>query len=183
MQSPTGLAKKLVSKPELSRCLWFFSMMTRALPCKDKHQASCSLFRVQEVTAVFLLYCCTGVLYPSLLVSQLSKHATWNVWRLNVGMADMSCMCLLWYLVTGSGTLAQWLKLSAQNRGFKPCSGLQSPKKQRFIPRSLENIQHWGEPPWQKGSVIGLNQPGMEFRIMCLEGSVISPFSCSHGPV
>ena len=25
-------------------------------------------------------------------------------------------------------------------------------------------------------SVIGLTQPGMEFRILCLEGSVISPF-------
>ena len=29
---------------------------------------------------------------------------------------------------------------------------------------------------WPKRSVIGLTQPGMEFRILCLEGSVISPF-------
>ena len=28
---------------------------------------------------------------------------------------------------------------------------------------------------WPKRSVIGLTQPGMEFRILCLEGSVISP--------
>ena len=35
-------------------------------------------------------------------------------------------------------------------------------------------IQYCGEPPWPRGSVIGLRLPGLEFRSVCLEGSVIS---------
>ena len=37
--------------------------------------------------------------------------------------------------------------------------------------------------PGPRGSVLGLRQPWREFRILCLEDSVISFISPSHGPV
>ena len=45
---------------------------------------------------------------------------------------------------------------------------------------------HWfrdwsGEPPWPRGSVLGLRPPGLEFRILCLEDSVISIISPASG--
>ena len=40
-----------------------------------------------------------------------------------------------------------------------------------------------GEPPWPRGSVLSLRPPGLEFRILCLEDSVISFISPSSGPV
>ena len=42
---------------------------------------------------------------------------------------------------------------------------------------STPETQYCGEPPWPKGSVLGLRPPGFEFRTMCLEGSVISDIS------
>ena len=41
--------------------------------------------------------------------------------------------------------------------------------------------QYCGEHPWSRGSVLGLRPPGLEFRILCLEDSVISIFSPSSG--
>ena len=46
-----------------------------------------------------------------------------------------------------------------------------------FLLRSLVKIQYCGEPPWPGGSVLGLRQPGLEFRIMRLEDSVINSHS------
>ena len=41
--------------------------------------------------------------------------------------------------------------------------------------------QYCGEPPWPRGTVLGLRPPGLEFRILCLEDSVISYISPSSG--
>ena len=41
--------------------------------------------------------------------------------------------------------------------------------------------QYCGGPPWPIGSVPGLRPPGFKFRILCLEGSVISLISPSSG--
>ena len=41
--------------------------------------------------------------------------------------------------------------------------------------------QYCGEPPWPRGSVLGLRPSGLEFRILCLEDSVISFISPSSG--
>ena len=74
-----------------------------------------------------------------------------------------------------------WLKLPVCNvgdRGFKPHSGLQETKC--FSP-SLIKIQYFVEPPWPRGSVLGLRPPGLEFWSLCLEGSVISFISPSSG--
>ena len=37
--------------------------------------------------------------------------------------------------------------------------------------------QYCGEPPWPRGSVLGLRPPGLEFRILCLEDT-----QSSHHP-
>ena len=67
----------------------------------------------------------------------------------------------------------QWLNLSAwkiEDRGFEPHSGIQ-----------VSKIQYCGVPPWPTGSVLGLRPPGLEFQVLCLEGSVISFISPSLG--
>ena len=47
-------------------------------------------------------------------------------------------------------------------------------------PSTCESL-YCGEPPWPRGSVLGLRPPGLEFRILCLEDSVISIISPSSG--
>ena len=52
--------------------------------------------------------------------------------------------------------------------------------------RNEEAVTAWGsldcgEPPWPRGSELGLRPPGLEFRILCLEDSVISIISPSSG--
>ena len=83
----------------------------------------------------------------------------------------------------------QWLKLSLHGKleiaGFVPRSDIHVSNKQN-IPRSLVKDQYCGEPPWPRGSVIDLGPPGLEFRILCLKGSVIlfiSPSSSSLDPI
>ena len=47
-----------------------------------------------------------------------------------------------------------------------------------FLPRSLVKIPYCGEPPWPRGSELGLRSIGIEFRIMCLEA--VSSHSSHH---
>ena len=57
-------------------------------------------------------------------------------------------------------------------------------KKQNVSSPSTWETQYCGEPPWPRGSMLGLRPPGHEFRILCLEDSVISSSSGgSPGPV
>ena len=74
----------------------------------------------------------------------------------------------------------------ARVRGSVP--GLSGLKKTKNVSSpSLCESPYCGEPPWPRGSMLGLRPPGLEFRILCLEDSVIpiiSPFSGgSPGPV
>ena len=67
----------------------------------------------------------------------------------------------------------QRVKLSAWkigDREFELHSDLQVTKKQNvsFPPTRKDSIL------WGRGSVLGLRRPGLEFLILCLEGSVIS---------
>ena len=74
----------------------------------------------------------------------------------------------------------------ARVRGSFPGRGGLKESKYVFSP-STRKIQYCGEPPCPRGSVLGLRQPGPEFRVLCLEGSVISlisPFSeGTPGPI
>ena len=83
------------------------------------------------------------------------------------------------------GALVHWLQLYAclkSRRSRVRAPLLPSSFKERntkFFLRSLVNIQCCEEPPLPRGRVLGLRPPGLEFRILCLEGSVIS-FILSH---
>ena len=71
----------------------------------------------------------------------------------------------------------------ARVRGSVPGLGGLKETKNVSSPSTCES-QYCGEPPWPRGSVLGLRSPVLEFRILCLEDSVISPSSGgSSGPV
>ena len=65
--------------------------------------------------------------------------------------------------------------------GSNPTLAFKFQRNKMFLHRSLANIQYCGEPPWPIGSVLGLRPPGLEFRILCPEGSVILFISPSSG--
>ena len=68
----------------------------------------------------------------------------------------------------------------ARVRGSVPnLGGLKETKNVSSL--STCESQYCGEPPWSIGSVLGLRPPGLEFRILCLEDSVISINSRSSG--
>ena len=68
----------------------------------------------------------------------------------------------------------------ARVRGTVPGLGSLKETKNVSYPSTCES-QYCGEPPLQRGSVLGLRPPGLEFRILCLEDSVISIISPSPG--
>ena len=74
----------------------------------------------------------------------------------------------------------------ARVRGSVPSLGGLKETKNVTSPSTCES-QYCGEPPCPRDSVLDLRPPGLEFRILCLEDSVISiisPFSGgSPGPV
>ena len=71
----------------------------------------------------------------------------------------------------------------ARVRGSVPGLGGLTKTKNVSSPSTCES-QYCGEPPSPRGSVLGLRPPGLEFRILCLEDSIISPSSGgSPGPV
>ena len=53
-------------------------------------------------------------------------------------------------------------------------------RNKMLLLRSPTKIQYCGEPLCPRGSVLGLRPPRFEFRILCLEGSVISFISLSQ---
>ena len=74
----------------------------------------------------------------------------------------------------GPRVVASTAAFQARARGSVPgLGGLKETKM--FLP------QYCGEPPWPRGSVLGLRPPGLELRILCLEDSVISIISPSSG--
>ena len=103
----------------------------------------------------------------------LSQNYSYYIWGDISPLKPHRSMCLV-----------QWLKLSARkvgDRGLEPRSGIQASKKQNAFPRSLVKIQYCGESQLPRGSVVGLRSPGLEFRSLCLEGSVMSLISPSSG--
>ena len=68
----------------------------------------------------------------------------------------------------------------ARHRGSVPGLGGLNETKNVSSPSTCET-QYCEEPPWPRGSVLGLRPPGREFRIVCLEDSVISFISPSSG--
>ena len=67
----------------------------------------------------------------------------------------------------------------ARVRGSIP--GLGGLKEINVSSPSTCESQYCEETQWLRGSVLGLRPPGLEFRIMCLEDSVISIISPYSG--
>ena len=86
----------------------------------------------------------------------------------------------------GPRLVASTAAFHARVRSSVPGLGGLKETKNVSSPSTCES-QYCGEPPWPRGSVLGLTPPGLEFRILCLEDSVISSISPSPegaaGPV
>ena len=65
--------------------------------------------------------------------------------------------------------------------GSNPSLAFKFQRNKMFPHRSLVKIQYCGELPCPRGSVLGLRSPGLLFRILCLEGSVIPFITPSSG--
>ena len=98
--------------------------------------------------------------------------------------SEMAAIKIVDYL--RAGALVQWLKLPAWKNGIagsSPTLAVRFQRNKMFLPRWLVKIQYCGEPPWPRGSLLGLRPPGLKFRILCLESSVfsfISPSSAGY---
>ena len=87
---------------------------------------------------------------------------------------------LRWKTGWGPRVVVSTAAFHARVRGSVPGLGGLKETKNVSSPSTCES-QYCGEPPWPRGSVLGLRPPGLEFRILCLEDSVISIISPSSG--
>ena len=84
------------------------------------------------------------------------------------------------YVGGGPRVVVSTAALHARVRGSVPGLGGLKETKNVSSPSTCES-QYCGEPPWPRGSVLGLRRPRFEFRILCLEDSGISIISPSSG--
>ena len=70
---------------------------------------------------------------------------------------------------------------SRRSRARTPTLAFKCQRNKMFLPRLPVKIQYCGELWWPWGSMLGLRPPGLEFWILCLEGSIISFISSSSG--
>ena len=102
------------------------------------------------------------------------RHIRWS--SINPTLANTSCL-----LDTGGGgaeVMVSTAAFHARVRGSVPGLGGLKETKNVSSPSTCKS-QYCGKPPWPKGSVLGLRPPGLEFRVLCLENSVISFISPS----
>ena len=122
-----------------------------------------------------------GSNYPAVKIGLLFFKAKKQY--LPFGFADTAfwlCMVLAFALQRRGGgprVVVSTAAFHARVRGSVPgLGGLKETKL--FLPHPRV---YCGEPPWPRGSVLGLRPPGLEFRILCLDDSVISIISPSSG--
>ena len=83
-----------------------------------------------------------------------------------------------WISVTGGrGAVVKAACLKSRRSRVRPPFWHSISKKQKVSSQHTRKTQYCGKPSWPGGSVLGLRPTGLEFRILCLEGSVISPSS------
>ena len=90
---------------------------------------------------------------------------------------DLSCS---WHWTTTIRMLVYTAR-SRQSPGFGSRSRWFERNKNVSSPSTCKKTQYCGEPPWPRGSVLGLRPPRLEFRILSLEYNVISFISPSSG--
>ena len=116
-------------------------------------------------------------LYPFVKWERFITSIAYRVWyRLLCGMhlCGSSCVCS-WccFMPTSATTLdggpravVSTAAFHARVRGSVPGLGGLKETKNVSSPSTCES-QYCGEPPWPRGSVLGLRPPEFEFRIMC----------------
>ena len=123
------------------------------------------------------LICCTWIYSARAWEQTEAIHEHWIHWRW-----ALSLKFTFSTRVEGGGprVVVSIAALHARVRGSVP--GLGGLKETKTVsPPSTCKSQYCGEPPWPRGSVLGLRPPGLEFRILCLEDSVMSIISPSSG--
>ena len=129
------------------------------------------------------------------------KHSSWtglmNHWWMFMNVHEHSLTFITWWTSPHrGGTVKFWrflrwrgggprvvvstAVLHARVRGSVPGLGGFKETKNVSPPSTCES-QYCEEPPWPRGSMLGLRPPGLKFRILCLEDSVISIISPSSG--
>ena len=106
---------------------------------------------------------------------QASENSDWIIWRLK-GESAINIHCK----VAPTRSCVSLLYRDTQSSGFGSRSRRFERNKNVSSPSTCES-QYCREPPWPRGSVLGLRPPGLEFRILCLEDSGISIISPSSG--
>ena len=122
----------------------------------------------------FNRYVCT-ILYTCGLTFQKSRHFRASG-HIDTQYSSRCCARNISFTLKGG---CVGLKVSAWKVGYRgsvPRFCIQVSKKHTFLPRSLL----WGASVIQRWR-FGLRSPGLEFRIMCMECSVISFISPSSG--
>ena len=103
-----------------------------------------------------------------------------NIFTVTVRGSSLDVYRRQWLVGGGPRVVVSTAAFHARVRGSVP--GLSGLKKTKNVSSpSMCERQYCGEPPWPRGSVLYLKPPGLEFRIRCLEDSVISIISPSSG--
>ena len=84
---------------------------------------------------------------------------------------------LLSFVGGGPRVVVSTAAFHARVRGSVPGLGGFKETKNVSFPSTCES-QYCGEPPWPRGSVLGLRPPGLEFWILCWR--TVSPQSSHH---
>ena len=116
--------------------------------------------------------------WPNIVSKLVHRHRRWT----NIDTTFGSMTCVSGALRGGGGprVVVSTAALHARVRSsVLNLGGLKETKNVSF-PSTCES-QYCGEPPWPRGSVLGLRPPVLEFLILCLEDSVISIISPSSG--
>ena len=102
------------------------------------------------------------------------------IWRSSSNLIYLEIVIATDWKGGGPRVVVSTAALHARVRGSVPGLGLLKETKNVSSQSTCES-QYCGEPPWPRGSVLGLRPPGLEFQILCLEDSVISIISPSSG--
>ena len=105
----------------------------------------------------------------------------WNVWCRNFAfLSEHQKNMWIFHPTQAAGggprVVVSTAAFHARAQGSVPVLGGLKETKNVSSPSTCES-QYCGEPPWPRGSVLSLRLPGLEFRVLCLEDSVISIIS------
>ena len=145
---------------------------------------SCKIF------FILFLFLVLYFLHDNFYKQSFNVFVIWKAWPVAYTCLLLLFIWLYYCIITciaGRGYVAVVKAACLKSRRSNPTLAFKFQRNKMLLPRSLVNIQYCWEPSWLRGSVLGLRSPGLEFRILCLEGNVIlfiSPSSRgSPGPI